>query len=379
MPKRKGAQKAGKKFPKAGTPAKKKKVEEKFSLPPNYRGVFKLYGDPTCHPCGGLVVVDEHYRNCGLCAPYRLFFDKWQEGAWDRSTKEDKIEVPALGYGVIDEMCRELGCSVNDFQHQEDGWTPFDRMVRTNAVTGRIEYHEKSFVELWNSFSYEKQLISLRSSNDIPPGCTLTDADKMYPLYQRRDKTVKGAQVYVLEMAMKDGAIPKEYVQKCLENYGAYKKGHELHKDFSEVAGVDVEEPHHMFGDLLNDVDNEDDGKLEEDYASLLLHECSPRLIMHRAKGADKTSKPPVPHDQDERIGLLYQYYKEVLAVVEKESKAASYKEVNEHEIVEGGKNGHNEVESDKKTPAHGSGGKPSRGQEVTPPQKLLFQGSEGK
>ena len=260
-------------------------IDEKFEVPARYRGHAKEYGDPTLYPCGAKIYIDGHYHDCPECDVTRYIMDTWTKENKRRADGNDIEPVPLLTTAVIHEVLAKMKVPLERVRLQGENWNPYMKMTIKKKGTGKLMTTARSFVAEYNDLSDYEKMQGLRPKLPLPVDFDYEAAGpSAVPYCHRVMQTEQQLTEYILYNAIADGVLPKTYVDKLAENFGAVPKGNDKHEDYAKATGVDVDE-------LLEVVDIEVGANVDlKDYS------FSPRVLA--AKGMPVN----IPHGREVRV-----------------------------------------------------------------------------
>ena len=219
----------------------------KCEFAPGVRGHAKEYGDPTCHPCGAMTYIENHYNTCEDCNAVRILMDCWTTELHKQAEERDDGVLespPQLTMAAIKMICVRGGFELEDIPKQTiPGWTPWEKPMVWNPMVSKMVKATHSFVEAMDLLPEQQKVCALRPKMLWPEGFHLSDDNAaVAPYMLRQSNTYKNAADYVLNMALKDKAITQGYVNSVLENFGIVREDHQLAAEFSEASGIPVGE-----------------------------------------------------------------------------------------------------------------------------------------
>ena len=153
--------------------------KDKCEFAPGLWGHAKEYGDPTCHPCGSMTYIDNHYHTCEDCNAVRILMDCWTTELRKRSEErgDDVFEQPPfLTMAAIKMICVRGGFKLEDIPKQTfPGWTPWKKPLIWNPMVSKMVKASHSFVEAMNLLPAQEKVCSIRPKMLWPEGFTLSD------------------------------------------------------------------------------------------------------------------------------------------------------------------------------------------------------------
>lgn len=290
------------KIDKKGKPmrASSRQYEHKYSLPCDFRGHPKEYGDPTCYPCGKHTIVDDHTNSCpDGCDAMRAIMDSW-ETRNKRLGKGGQYEKPPpISFACAKLVCAKLGVEMSDISAQERFWDVSMPLKLLDPMMGKWTTQSKTFLEVYNELSDFEKMMGMR-----PPLPTLQveelsgDTAPSFPYKHKVLNTKTEAMEYLLGTAMKDGVLTQEYVNMVLENYGVVEsRNGSGYDDLCQVSGIYLQEVYNEFQIPKAKDDDPNQDVITEHY------EISPRLLHeHKANGYSETV--PIVHSKETRLAL---------------------------------------------------------------------------
>ena len=329
------------KSPKKRAAASKEKGEKKafkpsalqtdkvFCLPTASSGHVCEYGDKILFACGAATVQSDHYRsNCVKCQGMRMIMDSWADELEKRlKAGQDSERPPPLSMAGVEEILDRIGVSWDHVTRQDPSqfsvYEPFTKFVKS---LGKTKVIGNSIVMEWNKLSERERLRMVRPPQFWPCGFALDKANCSQAVrYTRATHVQNAGYQYVVNQALLDGLVSKDWLNKTLENFGIVPKKHKDYENLEESAVCPINDLYNWMS--YEDMDltqgreiNLDEPKANEDsYTDAYYWYWSPRRLMletadtatndgddDSSVAVEETSKETsFPHDYSARMVSL--------------------------------------------------------------------------
>ena len=207
-------------------------IEVAYTLPTAFRGHAKECGDATIFPCGKVIHVDSHIRDCEQCDAMRFIMDSWQTELKSRSTDDTWEKPPAVTMACMQVVLKKMSVTWAEVRSQADDWNPFKPVMQVDEMTMEKEPTSQTIVQVYEALPAAKKQLGIRPSLPYPAGFELcSKTAKVAPVMQAQLNTKNEAMVYLIENAINDGLINQDCINAVMLNCGLVPQDHEEYED----------------------------------------------------------------------------------------------------------------------------------------------------